>query len=735
MVKLLFFALSLFNFSFSNDYQLVTEETADLSNVVFYQDNIILKNVVNDESEENAYLLFIDEKEYQINASMATGIINNDYFLLIYYQGEYLYSQRFFFDGLTDEPMSIFWGEITGELFIEVIDGAIYCAFTEYYKDNYNPQMILIDYYEFNVYVDEFHYGKEKDEKLVGFDVFEKSIFFLVQKDQITESEFGNGGCDDCYVIARLKNNKVEKIITIDCNDELKYFCVRNGFIYLVLKNKLYLFDLDLNLLNTLIIDNLENVFIGYNQVILIITNNSLDLYDAVSLIKLDSLKDLKISNYHEFNNVLYGEYQNKCYLFDIIDYRKMMSIEKYLYEYEEIVNNKLKDVSSLFGDCQFIEKEYLEYYKRNAYGDYHLKIKYYTKGLIRFQKELIEEVPLQININNNNIYPNGYRLRFNGEGYLDGNNIISNHAVINDGKHQLVIKGANTEATFEFYVSSDQYLFDDSYCDDDLINVNVGKDFSVFYKLNKDIVIEDIIVYGAIVRTFEVKDQQLEIVFEGLSNLGITNIIIEKFIYQEAYYLQEIYLNKVFVVNVYNDEISFNDVIINEDCGFEVEYYDLLKQGRFIDIRFINQKDDYSFSFPIGDCNINFKDINQGNYVMVVSLRYDNGCYQLVSREIYRMVVDVSSDFNLGEIKLLNESNGNYKIRLEINKQFKKNNILELKDNDKVIYSYQEAQRESLVMYCIIGFIGCFLLVVSFKYFCFKRGWKKIRFGSKRKV
>ena len=151
----------------------------------------------------------------------------------------------------------------------------------------------------------------------------------------------------------------------------------------------------------------------------------------------------------------------------------------------KKTMKEKMKEVSSLFGACEFKKFNYLEYYQRNVYGNYHLNIEYQTVGGIDITKETIEEVPLEVNITNNGIYPSGYRVNFNGEGYLDGNLIISNHAVISEGKHTLLVKGANTEEQFEFFISKNQYQIDEKYQLLETTNILVNEEYIGGLKLS----------------------------------------------------------------------------------------------------------------------------------------------------------------------------------------------------------------------------------------------------------
>lgn len=722
MLKLIFLALSFFNLSFGDDYTIASEETSDFGNVVFYDEGIILRCVGNDDVL-NKYTLYFEGKRYEIKANFATGIIVDDYFLLFFYQDGGLFTQRYFFDGTVDEALIVYQGEIYKEIFLKKIDDEVYCAFTDCTKlqdgtINYNPYLLYIHYTEDNFYVKEFNYGGKKKEVLVGFDIYDDQLYFLVQKDHITESVFGNGGCDDCYVIAKVNGRNITSLITINQAGTLKYFCVRNNYLYLFLNNKMYLFNLDLSLLNTIEFAQFNHVFVGYNNVIMLFCAERIDLYNGSSLSLIASEQVEEISNYKEFSYSLYCDYQSKHYLFDLIDYSKTLIINQYVYEYDELLNTKLKEVSSLFGDCYFIEKKYLEYYQRNAYGNYNIELKYQTIGQIKFTKSIIEEVPLEVNINNNNIYPNGYRVNFNGTGYLDGNLIISNYAVNSDGKHILVVSGANTQEEIVFYVSNEQIQFTDHYFDGELINLKPDEEFSVSYELNQEIDIVDILCYGAMIKDYKINNKKLTITFNGFDKLGINKVILEKIIYKVDYYTDEIYLNKLLNVNVYEGTIRFNEVVIDEDCACTFEYLDTLKQGRFIEFRFINKVNEFIYNFPIGSELIKISGVTNGQYQMIVSLKYDDMQYNLLSNEIYKMNVIIENDeIIVGNTTLLTDANGYYKLSIALDKSFKNSNLLELKDNNQILFNYIDNQKKLMMTYCVIFFGAFFVIGISIRF------------------
>lgn len=729
MLKLFVLFLSFFQIQTNSNYQIVSKETTDYNNVVFYEDGIILRNLCTD--TENKYSLFVEGNKYEINASYASGKIIDNYFLLIYYQNEQLYAKRYFLDGTFDEKLLIYQGNIYGDITIKNIDKSIYIAFTDYIKlndnsINYDCHLVHLYYDEANIYINEHNYGGLKKELLESFDIYDENLYFVVRKDHITESVFGNGGCDDCYVIALIDGNSVISSVTIKDTNEIRYFCIRNGYIYLVLGDKLYLFNTSFELLNTIMLDKLKHLYVGYNNTIMVLYDDRIELLNGLSLAKLFQENVNGITEYKEFSNSLYCNYQNKHYIFDIIDYSKTLLLDKYVYEHEELLNNKVKEVSSLFGDCIFVSKKYHDYYQRNAYGNYDIDLEYQTNGKIAFQKTIQEEVALEININNNQIYPNGYRLNFNGTGYLDGNLIIPNHPVTVDGFHTLEVVGVNTQTKIDFYVSTNQLAIVDKYFNDELINIKPNEKFSVSYDLNKEIDITDLVVYGGNISEYKILNNKLVITFEGFSEVGLNKIILEKIVYKENYYEDEIYLNKLINVNVYLDEIAFNDAVINEDCGCTFDFTDKQKQARYLEIRFINKINDFVFNYPIGDQVINVDGVSNGTYQMIVALKYDNMCYGLNTKEIYRMDVVIDNKTVLGKVKLLESANDYYKVLLTIDNNFKSNNIIQLKNNNNVIFNYQDYQKELIVKYSVIFFITSFIIGFTIRITIKKKKLKK---------
>ena len=63
VVKLLFFISSLFTFNFNDNYKFVSTESNDLSEVIFYQDNVYVKKI-----KEDQFFLYLKGYQYYLQS-------------------------------------------------------------------------------------------------------------------------------------------------------------------------------------------------------------------------------------------------------------------------------------------------------------------------------------------------------------------------------------------------------------------------------------------------------------------------------------------------------------------------------------------------------------------------------------------------------------------------------------------------------------------------------------------
>ena len=121
---------------------------------------------------------------------------------------------------------------------------------------------------------------------------------------------------------------------------------------------------------------------------------------------------------------------------YDILSYKT-----KKLETYHK--NTIYKDVYYNFKKLTKIESENPEQYK--AFGNYE-SIDVFKLGNISFHFKRKDEVRLQVNVLKNDIYEPGYKIEFNGTGFLNGEEINSGFIVDKIGKYLLAIYGINNE-------------------------------------------------------------------------------------------------------------------------------------------------------------------------------------------------------------------------------------------------------------------------------------------------
>lgn len=222
--------------------------------------------------------------------------------------------------------------------------------------------------------------------------------------------------------------------------------CVKVEYLQNNVENKNILLDL----YNNYVINNIEIVNVEGNDIYICMNNKTIKGNHFLGYCKVNSLnkvtyfstttEDINIIKSKISNGILINFYSVNNRIYTKI--LKLIEIKTINYD-----NNLEKNIiKKLYVNCIELNKnKHLITTNKNKFGIYKNIYKYLDSEYNEYFLEDTIEVKLDCNIEENNIYQTGYKIRFNGEGTLNGEE-INNEYIINDiGKYQLVIKG-NTD-------------------------------------------------------------------------------------------------------------------------------------------------------------------------------------------------------------------------------------------------------------------------------------------------
>lgn len=568
-------------------------------------------------------------------------------------------------------------------------------------------------------------------EEIIDLKLYENSFFMLAKKDGITDGLFGNGGLDKGIVIAKLDLKlKIVSYITLDHdnNDEALSIDIVNDIIILTKSKSIHLFNTNFKAIN--------NKYVGNN--LLIITGETGLIYaflpDKVTILNGISLNEIASIEYGftsalakvEADYILLDN-AGQIYQADIIDLRTMLDFKYITSDNSYAYENSLKSLKSIFGNVNLIKKEYQDFYKQGTFGLYDVSIKYQTKAGIEFSIDKQENIPLETNIRNNMIYPSGYRILFNGEGEIDGNIMLSNYQLKDDGIHEVTIRGNNQIKRYTIYVDHNEKQLNNttSLVINDYKEIKRGEKIQITYSLNKNLNIKYLDTIGLNFESYEVKDNTLVITFNSINTEGFYFIHLNYFDYIEEVGDIE-FTNRYYLNSEYWYHVSSNLPVVTNDCFLDdLSYsFDLIDENntaRYLEFEFVNANTNYIYNIPLGNNEIVFNNLPDGDYELLVSLVYDLNKPTLSKKLLYKYMVRTNNETNYGEVKYLEEDSRYSKVRIEIDEKFLKSCVNEISYNQEVLYTHKDVSKNTIIMYSIIALISSFLIGFGVRYIIIK--------------
>ena len=310
---------------------------------------------------------------------------------------------------------------------------------------------------------------------------------------------------------------------------------------------------------------------------------------------------------------------------------------------------------------------------------------------------------------------------------------ILSNYQLKDDGKHEIIISGNNVSQKYVINVDHNQLSFnnDSKLVIDNYEIIKKGEKFSHVFNLNRDIDIKDIEVEGLEYASFEIKDKQLTINFDGIRESGFYFVYIDYLTYEEKLNddfsaMNRYYLNLEYWYYVEKEDVVISNTNYSEDMSFNFDLIDNDNEARYIEIELLGTSTNYIYKYPIGNSIISFTNIPNGDYELRSFLVYDKGKENLEKKFLFNYLVRINDDSEYGEIKVIQEDTRYIKVRIIPNSSFLKKSVSEISFNKEVIYTNETKDTKSIVLYSFVAMILSLKSKIN-QYYKFFKGARSI--------
>ena len=718
MSKLVILFLSFFNYIFNTnllfndeekeDFILVLDDATNEEEVLFESDNIKLSG------SKNSYSFSIGDAIFNYQVDEAKVIVASDNVCIFCLDnGEFYYDVYSKKGTLLSKNNSITGSNV---LSFGVVDGdeKIYIFYNSTYGD-------YTECYIYDLLNDEKKcLSNNKNEEIIDMIYYENYLYLALIKDAITEGVFGNGGLNKGLVIAKFNRFlQLDKYIVLDYNEDdiIRGLDINNDILFLENDKSIHLFSLNLVSINNKYVGNNYLITTDRKGLVYLFLEDKITILNEMSLSHISDVPcDLDILEVIKKDNYIFVKTIDKKYHLDIVDVRDFHIFKYLTMDNNEYYMDAINSLSSIYGDVSFIKKEYHDYYNPGSFGLYDVDIRYETKGKLAFTISVKENIPLECNIRNGVIYPNGYRVIFNGSGQIDGNAMLSNYQLKDNGKHEIVISGSNVQKRYEIEVDHSQKSFTNNTNlileDYDVLPKN--EKFSLIFSLNRNLDVKDIEVEGLAYSSFEVKDQELVLNFSGIREAGFYFVYIKYLTYEEIVnddliITNKYYIDKEFWYHVEKDDVTLSSSGFNNDMSFSFDLIDDDSNARYIEFELLGKSNNYLYKYPIGNTGIIFANLPDGDYELRAFIVYDTDKENLEKKILYNYMVRISGNVSYGELKVVVENSRFIKVRIIPDSKFLKNCINEIAYNKEVLYSHKEQSRDSVVIYSVVSFILAF--------------------------
>ncbi|HQC89576.1 MAG TPA: hypothetical protein PLO54_03765 [Bacilli bacterium] len=610
-------------------------------------------------------------------------IAHNGDCLLFYYHDEYLRLTVYdrggnkLYDGvLFDNPVTARWdvccgnyiyvaggvSRYTDERFISAAEGKALGgedAFLARFDDEYN----LIDVAVF---------GGEKNERFSAVCANGESVFLAGHKVPGGGGDFGNGGryVDTVFVVSlddELNISESRVLASTDKIVSLRYYKDR---LFLVLSRRVYKFDDDLNTLHR---EDLEEkviaaCFSGINRLALFAADEGY-IYNTYTFVReyvftYPSADAIRVRNDAVALSTPVGDF-----LLDVACLRYFKPPAFYCPDADY-----RGEAHTLFGPARLLREESEPYFDPSVYGRYLRKYIYSTAAGLEFAVEREMEVYFEANVDEDAIYPLGYRLRFTGVAYLNGMKIINNYPLDEAGEYLLELIGANGETRrVRFRVASSQIKFSDLAVK--TWDIETAPDSVFYFRLEYDgggeCEIASVVVNGLetdeliVDRTRRIIDVKMR----APGECGIHYYRLEKinYLYRGDYFSHDI--NKTITVNVLRPSPKLN-LTASGGLEFKAELDDAFATARYFSLVAYSPREEIRKKYSLANNNIYLNGLSAGEeYQAKLFLVYNNGNGKYQEIELLEVTISGQSECKIGEIEILESEETLKRFNINLNK------------------------------------------------------------------
>lgn len=561
-------------------------------------------------------------------------------------------------------------------------------------------------------------FGGLTDERIIDCLIINDNIYVCGYKSPLGEGDFGNGGkYENSVFISKLnKDCEVEKAIVLNENNNIKSFISYGDSMFLLTDKSVYKIDESLKI-------DYKN---KYNETIVSGVINEIGIMTIAFENKL-IIKDYHVNKYIEIP--IDGK---------VVEVRDSIKVNSggenkiidviLLYRYKNKLAKKYKDelapIYSLFGKCEVLESKYSPVLNMQVYGEYDYTLNIMTKGKIETKIKTKYVIDKEANVRNGGIYPVGYRLRFTGKGFLNGNKIIDNYQISTPGEYTLELVGVGDERySLSFSVSSSQIEFSEE--------MNKNSDSEMFFsdkpvirykvKFSENININYVIVngnkiddvyYDNVIATLFIPVGDIEETGKHIYNIERVYYNIDNSVYYED-------INELYTINILNDDVSVNVDEIDKS-GIVFSCVDINACLRWFKIIARNKKEEKVFTFPVDSQNLLIKNLEKGtDYYFDVYIVSDIGGKNLSETLLFSMfLMEAEESVDFGKLNILKFERSLEKFSFEFGKELVKNNMRSIKVNDKIVFENQSFDSNKYVFFLAITFfVSCFLTVICKMY------------------
>lgn len=316
-------------------------------------------------------------------------------------------------------------------------------------------------------------------------------------------------------------------------------------------------------------------------------------------------------------------------------------------------------EVHTLFGPARLLREESEPYFDPAVYGQYQRKYIYATAAGLEIAITRKMEVQLEANVDEDGIYPLGYRLRFTGIAYLDGGKIINNHPVEAAGEHLLELRGASGEVCrVRFSVASNQLRFTDHAVQSWDIETGIGSLFSLCFACAE---IGDCEIISIIVNGEEVDDllvdrgkKTIDARLRAPADSGIYYYRLEKINYKRGNDYFSHNLDQTIAVNVLKPAPELR-LIATGGFEFTGELDDAAATARYFAVVAMSNRDEVRKKYSLANNNIYLSGLDPDDeYRVRLCLVYQVGNRIYKEIELLEVIICGQSECKIGEIEIL---------------------------------------------------------------------------------